>query len=148
MPCQLSLYANGITFRYVRYFSKAANRWGFKIAKEKKLYSYIPDLIYQILSQFSTCYKERPLYTEGIIQEDDPRRLAETIAPTEPVSTKELVSQRHSRLKTSWPQSGKSKENESSEESFAGEEDNKNSQFEIRNNDDDYDDRDDNDDAI
>lgn len=92
-----------ICFSYRRFFSKGSNQWLCTLVKERKTYYYIPDLILKIITSYCTNYKEKPLRTKLVLEEDDPRLLSETIAPTEPPPTKELVEQRQSRLKLSWP---------------------------------------------
>lgn len=97
-------------FSYNRYFSKGANQWRFKYVKEQKTYSYISQLIVKILSEYCNFHKERPLYKKRELEADDPRRLAENVAPLEAPATLELVAQRQSRLKSSWPKPGTSKD--------------------------------------
>lgn len=99
-------------YYYNRYFSKGANQWRFKYVKEQKTYSYISQLMVLILSEYCNFYKEKPLSKKRELEADDPRRLAENVAPGETPATLELVAQRQSRLKSSWPKPGTSKDDE------------------------------------
>ncbi|XP_033726211.1 uncharacterized protein LOC117315902 isoform X2 [Pecten maximus] len=81
---------------YARKYSKRNKNWSVVPVKEKKTYSYIPDMMKEILQRLSVY--EGPLPTRFPPEEGDPRLIKRTIAEVSPIPTKELVARKKSRF--------------------------------------------------
>lgn len=81
---------------FKRHYFKGSDRWGVIPVKEVKGYDYLPDLmkgVYQ--KRLEDPFTQR---TPLVVGENDPRRLASTIRPTQPPPTAELVKRHQSRF--------------------------------------------------
>lgn len=82
---------------YNRAFSKATNQWVVKPVKEKKQYSYIPELLLDVIVSY--CAGSKKLRDPVEKAPSDPIHVAQTIAPKQPPQTKELVEKQEPRLR-------------------------------------------------
>ena len=81
--------------RYRRSYNKASSQWTVKKLKEPKGYQYLPQLMHEALQQ-----RVRDDKTVGRtvgISENDPVRLAPTLAKSGPPSTLELIARQKTR---------------------------------------------------
>lgn len=85
--------------RYRRKFSKSSNNWTSSVLKAPKQYSYIPDLMMDIINDYCLGCKENPLRSEIVMSDSNPGHIAPTIAPVEPPETAVLVESKKSRIK-------------------------------------------------
>lgn len=67
--------------------------------KAPKQYSYVPDLIMDIINDYCLGCKETPLRSEIVMSDSNPGHIAQTIAPVEPPETVVLVESKKSRIK-------------------------------------------------
>ncbi|KAJ8026489.1 hypothetical protein HOLleu_31320 [Holothuria leucospilota] len=84
------------TPKYRRLFHKGSERWGIVPEKEAKTFSYIPELMKNVfVRRLQDPSSER---SSVVLGEDDPRRMAPTIAPSQPPPTDVLVQEHESRF--------------------------------------------------
>ncbi|KAJ8046721.1 hypothetical protein HOLleu_05492 [Holothuria leucospilota] len=79
-----------------RHFHKGSDRWGVVPVKEAKAYSYMAELMREVF--FKRVHDPSTQRSTVVLGEDDPRRLAPTIAPSQPPPTDELVRAHASRF--------------------------------------------------
>ena len=72
-----------------RKYNQRTKEWNCKIVKAKKTYDYIPILLAKIFKRRFEDYKN-PITQHVSLSEDDPARIAPTIARAPPVNSKEL----------------------------------------------------------
>ncbi|XP_062612063.1 uncharacterized protein LOC134273856, partial [Saccostrea cucullata] len=84
------------SLRWQRSYNKKTSRWSVHPVKEEKKYSYVQDLIREIIRSRieDDVGMNRPLELE----EEDPRRIAAHLAPVPPPPTKEIVATQISRF--------------------------------------------------
>ncbi|CAB4038808.1 Hypothetical predicted protein, partial [Paramuricea clavata] len=80
---------------FSRCWSKRAKRWRVVIVKEKKTYSYLPVLFANLLKEAS---KEFVKKIKPVSFEQNPKKIAPTIASLSAPSTSELVKEHVSRF--------------------------------------------------
>lgn len=67
--------------------------------KAPKQYSYVPDLIMDIINDYCLGCKENSLRSEIVMSDSNPGHITQTIAPVEPPETAVLVESKKSRIK-------------------------------------------------
>ncbi|CAC5382844.1 unnamed protein product [Mytilus coruscus] len=97
MPMQNEKCEDG-SLRWQRSYKKTSS-WSFHPVKEDKKYSYIQDLIRQIV--ISRIQDDIGMSRRLELEADDPRRISAHLAPVQPPSTRDIVANQISRFEKS-----------------------------------------------
>ncbi|XP_041360695.1 uncharacterized protein LOC121376952 [Gigantopelta aegis] len=84
------------SIRLHRKFSKQTNHWTVCEEKEKKHYTYIPELMINIVNRYLT--ERIPLRHPVTVKEDDPKNISKTVAPVSPEPSHVLAAKKVSRF--------------------------------------------------